>query len=165
MRNVQRWRRRRRPVAMTAALIVVVVVGLDRRGVTAGAVCRGDTCNDGGCSYAAAANGSAVRCDCNRVSAGLRVGADCGSYADACSDNTFRPCLNGGTCVSALGFAYCDCPAGYGGTHEQCEHRQTGKSNILSKFLFRNAPRVQCRLKDFQRPGAKLFFSMKEYSS
>lgn len=69
------------------------------------------SCNDGGCMYTDK-GGVNKGCDCI-ISQGIQTGKECESYVDACKKKS--PCLNNGTCISSLGFFYCDCPDHYYG--------------------------------------------------
>lgn len=91
-------------------------------------VCR-DECNDGGCAYTDE-SGTYKGCDCHPTN---RTGSECESFVDACGSETFKPCKNGGKCVSSLGSAYCDCPTGYHGS--KCSDLHGGELQLVYQIV------------------------------
>lgn len=69
------------------------------------------SCNDGGCVYTDK-YGVNRGCDCT-ISKDFQTGNQCESYVDACEK--ISPCKNNGTCVTSMGYWYCDCPNNYYG--------------------------------------------------
>lgn len=92
-------------------------------------VCQ-SSCNDGGFLYTEKGGVNKV-CDCS-ISDGHQIGNECESYVDACKN--ISPCLNNGTCVSALGYWYCDCPDHY--TGQNCNIYHNGEYAYIACMIY-----------------------------